>query len=114
VILSFLLLGMMLVFGLTATGVLAFFVAGEKSGALPQALDVRLLPYIGLLAVIKTVAAFGVWRWNRWGVYLLLVTAGVTLVADFSLPKPVLGSAFEAVIAIVVFFICRRKWDQFA
>lgn len=113
-VLTLVLLGMMIIYGMTATGTLAFFLAPERAPRLPPVLDPRLLPYIGLLAFVKTIAALSVWRWNRWGVYLLVVTAALMLVADFSLPQPVLGSALDALTAVLVFVLCRKDWGNFS
>ncbi|HPU84208.1 MAG TPA: hypothetical protein PLE60_02590 [Candidatus Latescibacteria bacterium] len=113
-VLTFILMAMMIVYGMTATGVLAYYLAPERAPQLPAALDPRLFPFIGLIALLKTAACIAVWRWQRWGVYVLLITAGVMVVADLSLPRPVLGSFADALGALLVLILCRRTWEDFA
>jgi len=112
-VLTFVLLAMMIVYGMTATGVLAYYLAPERAPQLPAVLDPRLFPFVGLLALLKTAACIAVWRWQRWGVYVLLVTAGAMVVADLSLPQPVLGSFVDALGALLVLVLCRRTWEDF-
>jgi uncharacterized membrane protein (DUF2068 family) len=65
------------------------------------------------LGVLNLVCVYGLWTWKKWGFYLFLVSAGVSLVINLVLGIPIMFALFGLVGVAIVWFLLRNRWQSF-
>ena len=66
--------------------------------------------------VINTIILIGLWRWEKWAVYLyflMIVASYFFYIFIYKSNTPVFTSLYILVFTAISFFILRRKWKYF-
>lgn len=87
-----------------------------KSGVVQVSESPSISIIRGLLAAITLVALFGIWKWKKWGVYLIALTIAVQYLVTLLnedikyLPLMIIPLSIDF---LIYYFVIRPAWKNF-
>ena len=91
-------------------------VAAKGTVELPPGVDpafVGAIPYVGAAAVMAFLGLWGVWRWRRWGVTLVISATVMSVLLDMFLIHQIRASELFAPVMLFMIWLLRNRWSAF-
>ncbi|MCB0365625.1 MAG: hypothetical protein H6624_04330 [Bdellovibrionaceae bacterium] len=94
------------------TAISYFLFPGAIVSALPKATE-GLIMGLGVMAVLNTVFAAGIWMWKKWGVYGFYASAVVALIVNVYIGLSVFQSLLGLLGPVIVYLLTKGRWQRF-
>jgi hypothetical protein len=68
---------------------------------------------LAVLGAVNVASAIALWRWKKWGFYLFIGTAILSIIINLSLGIPLFNSLLGLVGVGILWYLLNKQWDQF-